>query len=59
MEPAVHYVTTADGVRIAYTVTGEGPPVLSCPDWLTSHVNSSGPGPLSEPYSASSPGATR
>ncbi len=38
MEPAVHYVTTADGVRIAYTVTGEGPPVLSCPDWLTSNV---------------------
>jgi Adenylate cyclase, family 3 (some proteins contain HAMP domain) len=38
MEPAVHYVTTADGVRIAYSMTGEGPPVLSCPETLTSHV---------------------
>jgi len=38
MEPAVHYVTTADGVRIAYTVTGEGPPVLLCVETLTSHV---------------------
>ncbi len=38
MEPAVHYVTTADGIRIAYTVTGEGPPVLLCVETMTSHV---------------------
>ncbi len=38
VEPAVHYVTTADGVRIAYTVTGEGPPFVVCTEALTSHV---------------------
>jgi len=38
MEPEVRYCTTTDGVRIAYTVTGEGPPVLYCVDPLISHV---------------------
>src|SRR5437879_4689245 len=38
MEPAVHYVTTTDGVRIAYTAAGEGPPVLLCVETMTSHV---------------------
>ena len=38
MEPAVHYVMTADGVRIAYTVTGNGPPILFCSELVSSHV---------------------
>ena len=38
MEPEVRYCTTTDGVRIAYTVTGEGPPVLSAVDPISSHV---------------------
>ena len=38
MEPEVRYCTTSDGVRIAYTVTGEGPPLLECLDPLFSHV---------------------
>jgi len=38
MEPAVHYVMTADGVRIAYTVTGNRPPILFCSELVSSHV---------------------
>jgi class 3 adenylate cyclase len=38
MEPEVHYVTTDDGVRIAYTVSGDGPPVVVCWDAIASHV---------------------
>ena len=38
MEPEVRYCTTSDGVRIAYTVTGEGPPQLHCADPVISHV---------------------
>ncbi len=38
MEPEVRYCMTTDGVRIAYTVTGEGPPILFCPEPPVSHV---------------------
>ena len=38
MEPEVRYCTTADGVNIAYTVTGEGPPIVWCVDTIVSHV---------------------
>jgi pimeloyl-ACP methyl ester carboxylesterase len=38
MEPDVRYCTTADGVRIAYTVTGEGPVNVSIIDPIVSHV---------------------
>ncbi len=38
MEPEVRYCMTTDGIRIAYTVTGEGPPMLYCVDPLISHV---------------------
>jgi class 3 adenylate cyclase/pimeloyl-ACP methyl ester carboxylesterase len=30
MEPQIRYCTTEDGVNIAYTTTGDGPPVLYC-----------------------------
>jgi len=30
-EREVRYCTTEDGVRIAYCVEGEGPPLLMCP----------------------------
>jgi len=36
--PRVQFATTADGVRIAYTVTGEGPPLFWLPHFLASHV---------------------
>lgn len=37
--PEVRYVTTKDGVRIGYTVEGEGPPVVSLRGWLASGVD--------------------
>jgi len=36
MEREVRYCTTEDGVRIAYCVEGEGPPLLLCPPLLWS-----------------------
>ena len=38
MQPDVRYCTTEDGVRIAYTVTGNGPPMVWATDLLSSHV---------------------
>src|SRR5437870_869413 len=38
MEPEIRYCTTTDGLRIAYTVTGDGPPVVFCWDPIASHV---------------------
>ncbi len=38
MEPEVRYCTTTDGVRIAYTVTGEGPPHLFAMEPVVSHA---------------------
>jgi class 3 adenylate cyclase len=37
-EPQVRYCTTQDGVRIAYTVTGNGPPLLFAAEPVISHV---------------------
>jgi class 3 adenylate cyclase len=36
--PTVHYVTTSDGVRIAYSVSGSGPPAIVLTDPSVSHV---------------------
>jgi len=38
MEPEVRYCTTTDGLRIAFTVTGEGPPVVACMEPIVSHA---------------------
>jgi len=38
MEQHVQYCTTPDGVRIAYAVTGSGPPLLWVPGWI-SHLD--------------------
>ncbi|MDP9239012.1 MAG: adenylate/guanylate cyclase domain-containing protein [Chloroflexota bacterium] len=38
MEPQIRYCTTSDGVRIAYTVTGEGPPHVFVTEPIVSHV---------------------
>src|SRR5438046_6795148 len=38
MEPDVRYCTASDGVRIAYTVSGEGPPHVLMGDPVSSHV---------------------
>jgi len=31
----IRYCTTSDGVRIAYAITGEGPPLVKASNWLT------------------------
>ena len=36
MNREVRYCTTEDGVRIAYTVYGQGPPILVCPGFVES-----------------------
>jgi len=38
MEPEVRYCTTTDGVRIAYAISGSGPPLLYGVEPITSHV---------------------
>ena len=38
MEPQVQYCTTSDGVRIAYTTTGAGPPHVFVTEQVVSHV---------------------
>ncbi|MCL4240081.1 MAG: alpha/beta fold hydrolase [Dehalococcoidia bacterium] len=38
MAPRVQFATAGDGVRIAYTVSGTGPPLFWLPHFLASHV---------------------
>jgi pimeloyl-ACP methyl ester carboxylesterase len=38
MELEVRYVTTSDGVRIAYAIAGGGPPMVNFSDPIASHV---------------------
>jgi TolB-like protein/pimeloyl-ACP methyl ester carboxylesterase/Tfp pilus assembly protein PilF/predicted Ser/Thr protein kinase len=35
MEQQIRYCTTSDGVRIAYTIMGEGPPVIRVQGWFS------------------------
>ncbi|UCD58030.1 MAG: alpha/beta hydrolase, partial [Candidatus Hydrogenedentota bacterium] len=35
MEQQIRYCTTSDGVRIAYAITGEGPPVVRVVGWFS------------------------
>ena len=34
MEQCVRFVTTSDGVKLAYAVSGDGPPLLKTANWL-------------------------
>ena len=38
MKQQIRFCTTADGVRIAYAATGEGPPLVKVSNWL-SHLD--------------------
>jgi class 3 adenylate cyclase/pimeloyl-ACP methyl ester carboxylesterase len=38
MEPEVRYCTTGDGVRIAYSISGSGSPLLFCVEPMISHT---------------------
>ena len=42
MEREIRYVTTADGVRIAYAIQGEGVPFIWVPGWI-SHLDFDAP----------------
>jgi len=35
MEPQIRFCTTSDGVRIAYAIVGEGPPIIRVQGWYT------------------------
>ena len=35
MNQNIHFCTTADGVRLAYAISGEGPPLVMSATWLT------------------------
>jgi class 3 adenylate cyclase len=50
MEPDVRYCTASDGVRIAYTVTGEGSPHLWMWEPAASHVQLEWSQPVWRPY---------
>lgn len=41
----VRYCKTADGVRIAYRIEGEGPAVLACPMFVESFAQAESGGP--------------
>jgi pimeloyl-ACP methyl ester carboxylesterase/DNA-binding CsgD family transcriptional regulator len=45
MEQAIQFVTTSDGVKLAYAVSGEGPPLLKTANWLN-HVEFDWQSPL-------------
>ena len=38
VEPPIHYATTSDGVKIAYTVVGHGPAFVHSPPWPAGHL---------------------
>lgn len=38
--PPIQYARTADGISIAYCISGEGRPVVVLPDWIWSHIHS-------------------
>src|SRR5712692_8600108 len=38
MEPRIQYAKTSDGVRIAFTVVGQGPPLVTCGDISDAHA---------------------
>jgi hypothetical protein len=35
MRTHVRFCTSSDGVRLAYAITGKGPPLVRAPHWFT------------------------
>jgi len=47
--PPIRFCTSADGARLAYTVSGKGPPLVKAPHWLT-HLEYEYQSPLWRPW---------
>ncbi|QJR10132.1 Putative aminoacrylate hydrolase RutD [Usitatibacter rugosus] len=47
--PPIHFCASADGTRLAYTVTGKGTPLVKAPHWLT-HLEYEYQSPLWRPW---------
>jgi pimeloyl-ACP methyl ester carboxylesterase len=51
MNQQVRFCTTSDGVRLAYALSGEGPPLVRAPHWFT-HLEHDWSNPAMMPWSA-------
>lgn len=49
MEQKIHFYKSADGVKIAYAVSGEGPPLIVSGTWLT-HLENQWHSPVWRPF---------
>jgi len=49
MRPQVRFCTSYDGTRIAYAITGEGPPLVRAPHWF-SHLEHDWTNPAFQPW---------
>jgi len=49
MEQTIRFVTTSDGVKLAYAVSGDGPPVLKTANWLN-HLEFDWQSPVWNPW---------
>ena len=45
MDQSIRFVTTSDGVKLAYAVSGDGPPLLKTANWLN-HLEFDGKSPV-------------
>ena len=51
MQQQIRFCTSHDGTRIAYAVSGEGPPLVRAPHWLT-HLEYEAQSPIWRPWLA-------
>jgi pimeloyl-ACP methyl ester carboxylesterase/DNA-binding CsgD family transcriptional regulator len=49
MRQQVHFCTSSDGVRLAYAVSGDGPPLVRAPHWFT-HLEHDWSNPAIRPW---------
>jgi pimeloyl-ACP methyl ester carboxylesterase/DNA-binding CsgD family transcriptional regulator len=49
MDQQIRFCKSADGARLAYALSGEGPPLVKAPHWLT-HLEHEGDNPVTGPW---------
>ena len=49
MRPQVRFCTSSDGVRLAYAISGDGPPLVRAPHWFT-HLEHDWTNPAMRPW---------